>query len=346
MAYSSKWETRPLYTDELDQYIPIEMRRNRPDAGVGVPPPDRVITQMKTRPPKKVFADISGTRDGILQKEILDSEAEDGACLVLQGAKVVVQITVTRADRDLKMEERILHGPKQHSWCAGSGLRCELVELAVASMRVGERCVVRCADPSLFADAPLGVTADAKDVEYCLHVLDAQPMRLPTEASAMLARAEKEKEAAGQRLREGMVQLALAKYRLLTSELPGEHEALPGNRLPYADGVSSLRRILSLNSAACLLRLERWSAAKIECDVVLAEDSRNVKALFRRGQAKLKMGNLPSAKDDFASALEADPENGEAKKQFQRCETLLGLAQDREQFRKERKGQVDPGKWG
>jgi len=223
---AERWEARDVFLDELEQHVPVEVRRSRPSAGVGLPPQDRVVGTMKKRPVRRVLVDISATRDGALRKEVVDHEGGEASpsCgpRVLQGSRVLVTIVVADTDRDIELGSRLLHGPKEHEWTAGSGARCELAELAVASMRIGERCVVASKDPAMYSDAGLGVIgAPGREVEYLLHLREASLTELPEGPSALLERAEAQKAAAAERLKEGKVQLALLKYQLLCEELQG-----------------------------------------------------------------------------------------------------------------------------
>eukprot|EP00656_Telonema_subtile_P050436 TRINITY_DN6526_c0_g1_i5.p1 TRINITY_DN6526_c0_g1~~TRINITY_DN6526_c0_g1_i5.p1 ORF type:complete len:506 (+),score=200.24 TRINITY_DN6526_c0_g1_i5:359-1876(+) len=58
-----------------------------------------------------------------------------------------------------------------------------------------------------------------------------------------------------------------------------------------------------LNSAACLLKLERWDEAEDACDQVLEGESSNLKALFRRGQAFTGQGMKTEAIADLKAAM-------------------------------------------
>ncbi|CAD7939517.1 unnamed protein product [Amoebophrya sp. A25] len=55
-------------------------------------------------------------------------------------------------------------------------------------------------------------------------------------------------------------------------------------------GVQDLERTLYLNLAQGQLRCQNWTAAERACDVVLREDPKNEKALFRLGEAQLHSG--------------------------------------------------------
>uniref|UniRef100_A0A6V2N385 Uncharacterized protein n=1 Tax=Emiliania huxleyi TaxID=2903 RepID=A0A6V2N385_EMIHU len=58
-----------------------------------------------------------------------------------------------------------------------------------------------------------------------------------------------------------------------------------------------------LNLASSLLALRRWREARDACGRVLAADPRNVKALYRRAQARLELDDLTGAASDLATAI-------------------------------------------
>jgi FK506-binding protein 4/5 len=64
-----------------------------------------------------------------------------------------------------------------------------------------------------------------------------------------------------------------------------------------------------LNMAACQLKLADGAAALKACQSALEIDGESVKALFRRGQAQLLLGELGPAKADLVDAARRDPKN-------------------------------------
>lgn len=62
-----------------------------------------------------------------------------------------------------------------------------------------------------------------------------------------------------------------------------------------------------LNVVHCLLKLERWGEAEEECDEVICGDPNNLKALFRRGQARLELAQKAGALEDLQAAASICP---------------------------------------
>lgn len=66
---------------------------------------------------------------------------------------------------------------------------------------------------------------------------------------------------------------------------------------------------LPLNRAAAYLKLFKYEDADRDCTKVLQLDAKNVKALWRRAQARREIGRLEDAEDDLRAASQIDPGN-------------------------------------
>ncbi|KAL9669303.1 hypothetical protein QQ045_006847 [Rhodiola kirilowii] len=80
--------------------------------------------------------------------------------------------------------------------------------------------------------------------------------------------------------------------------------------------VRSLKVSCNLNNAACKLKLKEYKEAEKLCTKVLELESTNVKALYRRAQAYINLGDLDVAEFDVKKALELDPENRDVKMEY------------------------------
>lgn len=98
--------------------------------------------------------------------------------------------------------------------------------------------------------------------------------------------------------------------------------------------VSQLRLVLYNNMAMCQLRHSNYQHAISLCDKVLARDADNVKALYRRGAAYGKCGDLERSVNDLRRVTELDPTNQAARQlllrfgeslreQRQRCNDMI-----------------------
>lgn len=59
-----------------------------------------------------------------------------------------------------------------------------------------------------------------------------------------------------------------------------------------------------------------------QCNTVLEIEPNNVKALYRRGQARLSAGESEEALADFQRVLQIDPRNAAAAQQIAHCQKL------------------------
>ncbi|ORC91978.1 cyclophilin [Trypanosoma theileri] len=73
------------------------------------------------------------------------------------------------------------------------------------------------------------------------------------------------------------------------------------------------------NTAACAIKLSRWSEARKAATKVLDIDASNSKALFRRGVANLSSGDTESAVTDFTKAQTLDKDNAEIAAKLQQA---------------------------
>lgn len=81
-----------------------------------------------------------------------------------------------------------------------------------------------------------------------------------------------------------------------------------------------LKNACELNKAACYLKLKEFTEAKKSCDVVIKEESQNIKAIYRRAQAEMGLKNFPECIRDCKKVVELDVRNKDAR-------TLLQQAQ-------------------
>lgn len=86
------------------------------------------------------------------------------------------------------------------------------------------------------------------------------------------------------------------------------------------------------NLALCYLKLKEHFDAKNSATSALELDPKNEKALFRRGQALLALGEAELAVKDFTEVLNLDPNNKAAQSQLATCQQTI-----REQLKKEKK---------
>lgn len=79
-----------------------------------------------------------------------------------------------------------------------------------------------------------------------------------------------------------------------------------------------------LNSAACKLKLKDHKAVVTLCTKVLEMEPENVKALYRRAQAYVQIGESGLAESDITKALEIDPQNRDVRLEYKKLKQKDG----------------------
>lgn len=85
-------------------------------------------------------------------------------------------------------------------------------------------------------------------------------------------------------------------------------------------GLEKLQEKVLLNLAASELKLKHYANAKSSCDLILKNDARNAKALYRRGQAELSLKNFDEAIRDLKTAQLYMPANKEILEEIKRAQ--------------------------
>ena len=68
-----------------------------------------------------------------------------------------------------------------------------------------------------------------------------------------------------------------------------------------------------LNQAQCALAQSEWAPAAAACTRALALDGASMKAYFRRGKARVELGEFDDAKADLREAAKLDPKSREVR---------------------------------
>lgn len=82
------------------------------------------------------------------------------------------------------------------------------------------------------------------------------------------------------------------------------------------DAEPKLRAAIHANVTQCFLKLDRFEAAEAEASEALGFEPENSKVLFRRGQARIKLGDTVGAARDFCHASKLEPDNKEIAAKF------------------------------
>ncbi|CAE8677301.1 unnamed protein product, partial [Polarella glacialis] len=215
--------------------------------------------------------------------------------------------SVTDSDGNVHVEDATLH------FVLGSGEVCDELEAVAAAMQIGERAEVFCRHS--VCEPKLGL--EGKGLKFRFQVLGYEPgpweQAKGDEAKlqALLARKEKGIEV----LRAGRHRLAAYHFNR-THELLGyvdDFHGVQGGEDRKAK-VAELKKACLLNRALCLLKDDRFKAVLKACDLVLDEEPRNMKALFRRAQAHLGLEDCFNALRDTRAVLQLEPGSSDARR--------------------------------
>ena len=99
--------------------------------------------------------------------------------------------------------------------------------------------------------------------------------------------------------KQGKYAEAAEKYQAAKGNLEGNESA----------AAQQVKKSCSLNLASCYLKTQQHDLVVEECGSVLHDDSNNLKALYRRGQAYAAMGKNSMAESDLATALRVNPQD-------------------------------------
>eukprot|EP00667_Euglena_gracilis_P012224 EG_transcript_12531 len=132
---------------------------------------------------------------------------------------------------------------------------------------------------------------------------------LQRQYAGRICEAHRLKEEGNQHFRNGEAAEALAMYDAAVDDmLDIQENPLLSRDLRFT--VEQVLLPLFTNRAAAELQLERWEAAAESATKALKLDPENVKALFRRGQAYVKLAEWERAEEDLISGLALKPLDG------------------------------------
>ena len=137
---------------------------------------------------------------------------------------------------------------------------------------------------------------------------EAKKERWEMSASEKLTEARKLKDEGGVMFKAGELESAHGKY--LSAE---EWVMYDYDFVPEADKIAArdIRAACLLNATQCSLKLQEWPDASSSCTKALGVEGlpemSKVKALFRRGSARIKMAEFADARERPTSRSPADP---------------------------------------
>jgi peptidylprolyl isomerase len=187
-------------------------------------------------------------------------------------------------------------------------------DICVATMLTGEKCKLKLSPEYGYGSegsatgGSVNIPSDAT-IEFEMELVNFEkPIdTVPDRVEA----ANKRKDEGNQYFKEGKIPEAIKAYE---QGLYFFEHIFPKSDSPDYVLMNQCKLPMFLNLAACHIKMQNWSDARINCEKSLDIDENNVKAIFRRGQAHQGAGNYDKARTDFKTAIEKDPKSTDLKK--------------------------------
>jgi len=261
------------------------------------------------------YVDISPEKDGGVMKKILQ-EAEEGALGPPPNGYEVIAHYTGKLEDGSKFDSSHDRN-KPFTFTIGKGQVIKGWDIGFASMKVGEKALLKIASKYGYGDSgsPPKIPAGATLV-FEVELLDFKEKQI--EKWQMTP--EQRLEHANKLKTEGTVLFKAQNFK----EASQKYEAAANYSVDEGitgDDVPEEERTLYVscwgNAAMCFIKLKDWTEAIHACNQVLeieAEASTNIKALFRRGTARMNLGLLKEAKEDFMTAYNHEKTNKDVRK--------------------------------
>ena len=283
------------------------------------------------------------SEDGGLCKRVLVAGDADGGT-PFDGAEVQVHYTGTLLSDGSKFDSS-RDRPGNFSFVIGQGSVIKGWDVGVATMHKGEKAELFCRADYAYGDGgspptiPGGATLKF-EVEL-LSWAEKAKQRWELSAKEKIEKAADSKASATTAFKAGDWAAAREAYTAAVDWVNVKHEFVDGADVEAA---RELHISCLLNSAQCSLKLADWPAAIAVCTTALGVDElpsvSRVKALFRRGTARIKTADFEEARADLLQACKLDPKSKEIRETYASIKAAEAAAReaDRGLFAKMVKG--------
>jgi len=272
--------------------------------------------------------DVSEAKDGGIMKKVLEEKDKTGWETPREESQVTVKLT-----------GRLLDGTEfepqhEHTFVVGEEQAIEGLDVAVATMKKGERSLVTIQPKYAYGekgDPSKGVPPNAAvqyEVELVDFVKEKESWDMTPEEKWTAA--QKRKNDGNDLFKESKYKRAIKKYKKALTYLDAEY----GMNDEQKAKTKELKTPLYLNLAACKLGTKQYKEVKEDCNKALEIDPKNVKGFIRRAKANIELDEWDNAKTDLTKALEIDKDNVDAKHEMARLKKKIAdqAEKDRKTF--------------
>lgn len=227
------------------------------------------------------------------------------------------QVTISYTARDAATQQ-VIKEERELTTTQGEGRLLRCVDAAVREMKKSEVSLIRAPaawaygayEASLIDEMKIPAKAALANVEVTLELHDFVRLKEMYDMSVgeKLTAQAKAKERANAHFKRDELRLAVRQWERSNSYAPSNAELAPQ---PEEDRARAKKTKVAcfVNIAACKMRMGEYEEVIDECTAALEIEPESVKALFRRGQAQLAIGELRLARSDLVAAAKAEPKN-------------------------------------
>ena len=277
------------------------------------------------------WIDVSVAQDGGVKKKILTPAPGDALGPPPSGYDVTAHYTGTLKADGSKFDSSVDRG-KPFKFTIGQGQVIKGWDEGFASMKIGEKAILeitpaygygeRRSPPKIPGNATLNFEVELLGFQEKIK----EKWEMSDEERAAMA--IKLKAEGTESFKEQAFATAALKYELAGDYAVGE--GIEGDAVP--DEERDVYVSCWLNAAMCHIKLKSWTEAIAAANKVLEieQEAENVKALYRRGLARMHVGLLKESKDDLMEAYNVDSGNKDIRKALAQLKEAMAEAKRKE----------------
>jgi peptidylprolyl isomerase len=274
--------------------------------------------------------DVSIAKDGGIMKIITKEAEADALGPPPAGYEVTAHYTGTLASNGSKFDSSVDRG-KPFKFTIGQGQVISGWDEGFASMKCGEKAILQIRSDYGYGPngSPPRIPGGA-DLDFEVELIsfkEKEKQKYEMSSEEKIVKAKKLKaEATGLFMEKRFDEAASLYEEAATYVLDEEEDEV------VPDDDKELYTSCYSNSAMCHIKTSNWADAVKTTSIVLGVEGydKNLKALYRRGLAKLNMGNLQDAKTDLMAAYKVDSTNKDVKKALAKLKEAHAEAKKKE----------------